>query len=173
MCVGELMGTLVNLTCVASASVREPMPESSWEFASLAGKISIVITIMFNDPIADLLTRIRNGYLSRLAKVEAPYSILKAEILRVLKKNNYIIGYTIDEANHTMSIELNDVRVTKYVPSLRRVSRPGQRIYIKNTDIKRSRNGLGIYILSTPKGIITGYEAHALGVGGELLCEIY
>jgi small subunit ribosomal protein S8 len=128
---------------------------------------------MFNDPIADMLTRIRNGYLSRLARVEVPYSKLKAELLRVLKKNNYITGYSVDEATRTMLVDLNDVRVTKYVPSFRRVSKPGQRIYVKNTDIKRSRNGLGIFILSTPKGIVTGYEAHALGVGGELLCEIY
>ncbi len=128
---------------------------------------------MFNDPIADMLTRIRNGYLSRLAKVEVPYSKLKAELLRVLKKNNYITGYSVDVEARTMLVDLNDVRVTKYVPSFRRVSKPGQRIYIKNTDIKRSRNGLGIFVLSTPKGIVTGYEAHALGVGGELLCEIY
>ncbi len=128
---------------------------------------------MFNDPISDLLTRVRNGYLSRLAKVDAPYSVLKSELLRVLKKNNYIAGYSVDDAKRVMTIELNDVRETKYIPSFRRVSRPGQRIYIKNADIKRSRNGLGIFVLSTPKGIVTGYEAYTLGVGGELLCEIY
>ena len=63
--------------------------------------------------------------------------------------------------------------MTKYVPSFRKISKPGQRIYVKSSDIKRSRNGLGIFILSTPKGIVTGYEAFALGVGGELLCEIF
>jgi len=128
---------------------------------------------MINDPIADMLTRIRNGYLSRLAKTEVPYSILKAEILRVLKKNNYITNYTVSDDKRSITVELNDVRVTKYVPSFRKISKPGQRIYVKNADIKRSRNGLGIFVLSTPKGVVTGYEAFALGVGGELLCEIF
>ncbi len=128
---------------------------------------------MYNDPIADMLSRIRNGYLSRLAKIEVPYSVLKAELLRVFKKNNYIANYTVSEDKKSVVVELNDVRVTKYVPSFRKISKPGQRIYVKSADIKRSRNGLGIFILSTPKGIVTGYEAFALGVGGELLCEIF
>jgi small subunit ribosomal protein S8 len=128
---------------------------------------------MYNDPIADMLSRIRNGYLSRLAKIEVPYSVLKAELLRVFKKNNYIANYSVSEDKRSVVVELNDVRVTKYVPSFRKISKPGQRIYVKSSDIKRSRNGLGIFILSTPKGIVTGYEAFALGVGGELLCEIF
>lgn len=128
---------------------------------------------MITDPIADMLTRIRNGYLSRLLTVEIPYSKLKEEILRVLKKNGYVLSYSKDESGRILTAVLNDVRTTKYVPSFRRVSRPGQRIYVKNTDIKTSRNGHGIYVLSTPKGIITGYEARSLGVGGEILCEIY
>lgn len=128
---------------------------------------------MITDPIADLLTRIRNGYLSRLATVEAPYSKLKAEILRILKKNEYIVDFVTSEDNRTFTITLQDVRKTKYVPSFRRISKPGQRIYVKSSDIKKSRNGVGIFIVSTPKGIVTGYEAHALGVGGELLCEVY
>jgi small subunit ribosomal protein S8 len=128
---------------------------------------------MFTDPIADMLTRIRNGYLSRLAKTEVPYSILKVELLRVLKKNNYIANYVVSDDKRNVVIDLNDVRITKYVPSFRKISKPGQRIYVKNADIKRSRNGLGIFVLSTPKGVVTGYEAFALGVGGELLCEIF
>ncbi len=128
---------------------------------------------MITDPIADLLTRIRNGYLSRLSTVEAPYSKLKAEILRILKKNEYIVDFETSEENRTFTITLQDVRKTKYVPSFRRISKPGQRIYVKSSDIKKSRNGVGIFIVSTPKGIVTGYEAHTLGVGGELLCEVY
>lgn len=128
---------------------------------------------MIHDPIADMLTRIRNGYLARLSKVEVPYSKMKLEILRVLKKNQYVIDFVTDADNRNITVSLNDVRETKYIPSFRRVSKPGQRIYVKNTDIKRSRNGLGIFIFSTPKGIVTGYEAYTLGVGGELLCEIY
>jgi len=106
---------------------------------------------MTHDPIADLLTRIRNGYLARLHDVSVPYSKLKAEILRILKKNGYIVDFVQTEDKRSFIVSLQDVRTTKYVPSFRRISRPGQRIYIKSTDIKKSRNGVGIFILSTPK----------------------
>ncbi len=128
---------------------------------------------MTHDSIADLLTRIRNGYMSRLHEVSVPFSKMRGEILRILKKNGYIVDYKLAEDSRSFSVQLEDVRKTKYIPSFRRISRPGQRIYIKSADIRKSRNGVGIYILSTPKGVITGYEAHALGVGGELLCEVY
>lgn len=128
---------------------------------------------MTHDPIADLLTRIRNGYMARLHEVSVPCSNMKAEILRIFKKNGYIVDYVISEDKRTFIVSLQDVRKSKYIPSFRRISRPGQRIYIKSGDIRKSRNGVGIFILSTPKGVVTGYEAHALGVGGELLCEIY
>ncbi len=128
---------------------------------------------MTHDPIADLLTRIRNGYMARLNEVSVPCSNMKAEILRIFKKNGYIVDFVISEDKRTFIVSLQDVRKSKYIPSFRRISRPGQRIYIKSGDIRKSRNGVGIFILSTPKGVITGYEAHALGVGGELLCEIY
>jgi small subunit ribosomal protein S8 len=95
------------------------------------------------------------------------------EILRVLKKNGYVTSFEVSEDGRSVKIGLNDVRQTKYIPSFRRVSKPGQRIYVKASDIRKSRSGLGIYILSTPKGIVTGYEAHSLGVGGEILCEVY
>lgn len=106
---------------------------------------------MITDPIADLLTRIRNGYLARLSTVEAPFSKLKGEILRILKKNGYIVDFSLAEDKHTFVITLQDVRKTKYIPSFRRISRPGQRIYVGTSDIKKSRNGFGIFILSTPK----------------------
>jgi len=128
---------------------------------------------MIIDPIADLLTRIRNGYLARLGEVSVPYSKMKAEILRILKKNGYIVDFAPSADNRTFVVVLQDVRKSKYIPSFRRISRPGQRIYIKAQDIRKSRNGVGIFILSTPKGIVTGYEAYSLGVGGELLCEVY
>jgi small subunit ribosomal protein S8 len=128
---------------------------------------------MIIDPIADLLTRIRNGYLARLGEISVPYSKMKAEILRILKKNGYIVDFTPSADNRTFVVVLQDVRKSKYIPSFRRISRPGQRIYIKAQDIRKSRNGVGIFILSTPKGIVTGYEAYSLGVGGELLCEVY
>jgi len=130
---------------------------------------------MIIDPIGDLLTRVRNAYLARLEDFSVPYSTIKANILKVLKKNKYIADFEILEENNKKSlvVKLNDVRVTKYIPTLRRISKPGQRLYVAAKDIKKSRNGKGIYIISTPKGIITGYEARSLNVGGELLCEVY
>ena len=106
---------------------------------------------MIIDPIADLLTRVRNGYLARLARVEIPYSVIKSELLRVMKKNAYVTSFETSEDGRMLIVELNDVRTTKYIPSFRRISTPGQRIYVKSSDIKKSRNGLGIYVLSTPK----------------------
>jgi len=130
---------------------------------------------MIIDPIGDLLTRIRNAYMARLENFVVPYSTIKANILKVLKKNKYISDFEILEENNKKNIlvTLNDVKVTKYIPTLKRISKPGQRIYISAKDIKKSRNGKGIYIISTPKGIITGYEARSLNVGWELLCEVY
>jgi small subunit ribosomal protein S8 len=130
---------------------------------------------MIIDPIGDLLTRVRNAYLARLEDFTVPYSTIKANILKVLKKNKYIADFEILEENNKKSlvVKLNDVKVTKYIPTLRRISKPGQRLYVAAKDIKKSRNGKGIYIISTPKGIITGYEARSLNVGGELLCEVY
>lgn len=131
---------------------------------------------MIIDPIGDLLTRIRNAYLSRIIEVKLPYSRIKADISKILKKNKYIADFeVIEEENNKKSImlTLNDVRTTKYVPTLKRISKPGQRIYVWSTDIKKSRNGQWIFIISTPKGVVTGYEARSLNVGGELLCEVY
>lgn len=131
---------------------------------------------MINDPIADLLTRIRNAYIARLEVISLPYSKIKEQILKILVKNKYIVSVeTQDLWNNKkdLIVNLNNVRVTKYIPTLKRISKPGQRIYIKSTDIKKSRNWLGIYILSTPKWLITGYEARSLNVWGELLCEIF
>ena len=131
---------------------------------------------MIIDPIGDLLTRIRNAYMARIIEVKVPYSKLKTDIATILKKNKYIVEFSIvDEWNNKKSImlTLNDVRTTKYVPTFTRISKPGQRIYIWSQDIRKSRNGQGIYIVSTPKWVVTGYEARSLNVGGELLCEVY
>jgi small subunit ribosomal protein S8 len=98
---------------------------------------------MIIDPIADLLTRLRNAYLSRIREVSIPFSRLKSDILKILKKNNYILDFEIKEegVKKVLIVTLNDVRVTKYIPTFKRISRPGQRIYISAKDIKKSRNG--------------------------------
>jgi len=131
---------------------------------------------MIIDPIADLLTRIRNAYMARLIELNIPFSSIKANILKVLKKNKYISDFEILEGEtgkKTLKVSLNDVRVTKYIPTLKRISKPGQRIYISALDIKKSKNGKWIFIISTPKWVITGYEARSLNVGWELLCEVF
>lgn len=131
---------------------------------------------MIIDPIGDLLTRIRNAYMARINEISVPYSKLKSDILKILQKNKYIKSYeVVDLENNKKSITvtLNNVKETKYVPTLTRISKPGQRIYIWSKDIKKSKNGQGIYIVSTPKWVITWYEARSLNVGWELLCEIF
>lgn len=131
---------------------------------------------MILDPIGDLLTRIRNAYLARIEVVQMPYSRMKADILAILKKNKYILDVEVVDLENNkkvLEVTLNSVRLTKYVPTFNRISRPGQRIYVGAKDVKKSRNGKGIYIMSTPKGVITWYEARSLNVGGELLCEIF
>jgi len=131
---------------------------------------------MIIDPIGDLLTRIRNAYLARIIELKAPYSTIKANILKVLKKNKYIFDFEIvSEENNkkTLLIKLNDVKITKYIPTLTRISKPGQRIYVWAKDIRKSRNWKWIFIVSTPKWIITWYEARTLNIWWELLCEVY
>lgn len=130
---------------------------------------------MIIDPIGDLLTRIRNAYLARIIEVKVPFSKMKADITKILKKNKYIQDFKIEEegSKKYILLILNDVRTTKYIPTLTRISKPWQRIYVWSKDIKKSRNGHWIYIVSTPKGVITGYEARSLNVGWELLCEVY
>jgi len=130
---------------------------------------------MIIDPIGDLLTRIRNAYIARIEEIKLPYSRIKSDILRILKKNKYIIDYeTIEiDGKQAIKVTLNNLKVTKYLPNFKRISKPGQRIYVGSTDIKKSKNGKGIYIVSTPKWVITGYEARSLNVGWELLCEVF
>ncbi len=131
---------------------------------------------MIIDPIGDLLTRLRNAYMARIEIVKIPYSKLKMDILKILKKNKYIFDFeVVEEENNKkfIDVKLNNIRITKYIPTFKRISRPGQRIYIGSKDIKKSRNWNGIYIVSTPKWVVTWYEARTLNVWGELICEVF
>lgn len=131
---------------------------------------------MIIDPIGDLLTRLRNAYMARIEIVKIPYSKLKMDILNILKKNKYIFDFEITEEENNkqfIDVKLNNIRITKYIPTFKRISKPGQRIYIGSKDIKKSRNGNGIYIVSTPKWVVTWYEARTLNVWGELICEVF
>ena len=131
---------------------------------------------MISDPIADMLTRVRNALKARFQKVDVPASKLKTEIARILKDEGYILNFKIvDENNHKA------IRVyLKYTPAnqpvishIERVSRPGCRVYVGSTEIPKVLGGLGVNILTTPKGVMTGRSARKAGVGGEVLCEVW
>jgi len=131
---------------------------------------------MVSDPIADMLTRIRNGIKAKFPKVDVPASKLKTEIARILKDEGYILNYKIvDEGNHkAIRIYLKYTPAnTSVISTLERVSRPGCRVYVGSTEIPKVLGGLGINILTTPKGVMTGKAARKEGVGGEVLARVY
>jgi small subunit ribosomal protein S8 len=129
-----------------------------------------------SDPIADMLTRIRNAMSARHAKVDVPASKLKADIARILKEEGYILNYKMAEEGTKKTIKI----YLKYTPAnapvinkIERVSRPGCRVYVGAREIPKVLGGLGINILTTPQGVMTGKSARKNGVGGELLCQVY
>ena len=128
------------------------------------------------DPVADFLTRIRNAMRARHQKLDAPASKLKAEIARILKEEGYIANYKPTEENGMKVIRVYlkyDAANQSVIRDLKRISRPGCRVYQGKDDIRRVQGGLGIAILTTPKGVMTGRQARREGVGGELLCEVW
>ncbi len=134
-----------------------------------------------NDPISDMLTRIRNAVLAGQAQVAMPSSKIKAEIARILKDEGFIESFEVADGEKT-GFKVLRVKI-KYVGERRerravlsgieRVSSPGRRIYTRKTDIPWVLSGLGVAILSTPKGVMTGSRARQLGVGGEILCKVW
>ena len=129
------------------------------------------------DPIADFLSRIRNAIMARHADVIAPASKLKVRIAELLKAEGYIAGFDTREDDAGMSsivvrLRWADPR-TNAITGLRRRSRPGQRMYVRQDTIPKIRSGLGIAILSTSRGLMTDRAARKAGVGGELLCEVW
>ncbi len=129
------------------------------------------------DPVADMLTRIRNANIARLAKTEIPHSRLKEGIARVLKDEGYIKEYKVLEAGKdrkALHVYLRyGVDGDPIVTTLERVSRPGRRVYRGVTEIGRVLDGLGIAVLSTPQGILSDRECRKKRIGGELLCKIW
>lgn len=131
---------------------------------------------MISDPIADMLTRVRNALKARHPKVDVPASNLKTEIARILKDEGYILNYKIvdDESHKAIRVYLKYTATNQPVISnIERVSRPGCRVYVGHKDIPKVLGGLGVNILTTPKGVMTGKAARAQGVGGELLCQVW
>jgi len=131
---------------------------------------------MTADPIADMLTRVRNALAARHAKVDVPASRLKTEIARILKDEGYILNYKPTEEGAKKYIRLYlkyTPQSTSVISKIERVSRPGCRVYTGSKEIQRVLGGLGISILTTPKGVMTGAAARKEGVGGEILCRIW
>ena len=128
------------------------------------------------DPIADMLTRIRNAYAARQNEFTMPYSKMKADIARILEQEGYIAGASLETPEKgipLLRIRAKYAHRTPAIVGLRRISRPGLRRYVGAVDIPRVLGGLGISILSTSKGILTGHQARKQNIGGELLAYIW
>ncbi len=133
---------------------------------------------MITDPIADYLTRVRNGIKAKKRVVEIPASNLKKDITRVLFDKGYILNYKFDdEANAQgvikIALKYNPMTKKSAIENLERISKPGLRKYVSADNLPRVLNGLGISVLSTSKGVITDKEARNLKVGGEVICHVY
>lgn len=129
-----------------------------------------------SDPLGDMLTRIRNGQMANLAVVDVPFSTFRKRVLEVMQREGYIRGFT--EVQHGKSqpilqVELKYHEGTGAIRKIDRVSKPGRRVYAGIKDFGRVFNGLGISILSTPRGVLSDNEARAQNVGGEVLCRIF
>jgi small subunit ribosomal protein S8 len=129
-----------------------------------------------SDPIADLLTRMRNGLSARHERIDVPASRLKVQICAVLQQEGYIAGYKLveDDKQGILQVSLRYLENQKpIVHGMRRVSKPSLRVYVGSSEIRPVRSGLGISILSTSKGVMTGKQARAGKLGGEVLCEVW
>jgi len=125
------------------------------------------------DPIADMLTRIRNAHSALLPTVEMPHSKLKESIAHILKKEGYVTDVAVEGAPKTIKMKLKYEGRKGVIEGLRRVSTPGLRRYVGATEIPRVRGGLGTAIVSTSHGVMTGVQARKNNIGGELLCYIW
>lgn len=128
-----------------------------------------------SDPIADFLTRLRNANTAQQAVVTAPYSKIKAEIARLLKQEGYISKYELDTTGAHPAIKVTNKLVNRAsaITGLKRVSRPGLRRYVGSQEVPRVLGGMGVAILSTPQGVLTGRQAKEQNVGGELLAYVW
>ena len=129
-----------------------------------------------SDTLGDMLTRIRNGQSARKQVVNSPASKLRSNVLEVLRREGFIRGFSTGETRpgvNEVSIELKYQEGEPVIREIKRVSRPGRRVYSKIKDLPRVYNGLGIAILSTPRGVMSDNEARAANVGGEVLCQVF
>lgn len=131
--------------------------------------------MLMNDPLGDMLTRIRNAQLRKRPSVSTPASLMRARVLDVLQLEGYIRGYSETEFNGKteFQIELKYFDGQPVIREIERVSKPGRRVYSSVRTIPRVADGLGVSILSTPKGVMSDHEARTQNVGGEVLCRIF
>jgi small subunit ribosomal protein S8 len=130
----------------------------------------------FSDPLGDMLTRIRNGQMAGLESISMPASRLRVNVLDVLQREGYIRGYFEEELRagiRELRVELKYDNGKPVIREINRISRPGRRIYAKIADLPKVYNGLGISILSTPRGVLSDTEARTANVGGEVLCKVF
>ena len=128
------------------------------------------------DPIGDMLARIRNGQLRLLKKIEMPSSAFKGKILEVLKKEGFILNYSLDQTNKIKTKFLIDLKYNSGSPvinNIERISKPGRRFYSSAESIPKIKNGLGIAIVSTSKGVMTDSQARNSNLGGEIICKVF
>jgi len=127
------------------------------------------------DPIADMLTRIRNAILVRKAEVTLPHSKIKESVARLLQENNFIDSVEVSDATvgKTLTIKINNDAANARITEIVRLSKPGRRHYVNSREIPVVKRGRGVVILSTSKGLMTGQQAKAERVGGELICKVY
>lgn len=123
------------------------------------------------DPIADMLTRLRNAQMALHKEVSVPESKMKSAIIKILLDEGYVAG--VDTSERDMKVTLKYVDGKAALSGLKRISKPGRKVYVSKDRIPMVQNGLGICILSTSQGIMSGHKANKVGVGGELLCEIW
>ncbi|MGI6400752.1 MAG: 30S ribosomal protein S8 [Thermoguttaceae bacterium] len=132
--------------------------------------------MMMTDPIADMLTRIRNAVRVEKETLDVPYSKVKEGVVDVLKREGFIWDYTVleDEPRNVIRIQLKySISGERAIKSIRRISSPGRRMYVRSKNLRPVLNGLGIYVLSTNRGVMSDREAREQNVGGEILCEIW
>ena len=130
---------------------------------------------MVTDPISDMLTRVRNALMLRKDSVEVPHSKIKREVSRVLKENGYIADFyeVSDDKFKKIKLVLKYHEGRSVIQGLKRVSKPGRRVYVGKEEIPRVMGGMGVAVVSASRGIVTGHQARRLKVGGELLCYVW
>jgi len=132
--------------------------------------------MQINDPVGDMLTRIRNAQMRRRGHVVTPGSKLRARVLDVLKSEGFIRGYSSNDIGHgrtEFDIELKYYDGAPVIRSLKRISTPGRRVYASVNEMPRVADGLGVTIMSTPQGVMADHEAREKNVGGEVLCQVF